>query len=229
LTEEGTFEVNVKQDNDARNPRTEWDNASHQLFSHKRYDVGDEGLWGELGINSNDFNSWKEVAAWLYKTQDVCCGVVVRGYDHGGLTISAADEANAQLFDRWDSGIIGIAYMTKAQVRECYMIKRITQEYKDKALSLIKGEIKSVDDWLTDNVFGYTIEHESETMEDDSCWGYYGDPQESGLMDEVISHIKGSILSLKEKRLARYNKQFAKLKAQIKNKVPLGYRKEFVL
>jgi hypothetical protein len=44
------------------------------------------------------------------------------------------------------------------------------------------------DDYLTGNVYGYRIT-DADGEDKDSCYGYYGSPEESGCIDEAKSTI----------------------------------------
>jgi hypothetical protein len=97
-------------------------------------------------------------------------------YDHSGITMNTTGFSC-----RWDSGCVGFIYVTKEQVRKEYNVKRITKDIVDKVTKVLQGEVKTYDQYLTGDVYGYRIskvevcdkgcEHKEEV---DSCWGYYG-------------------------------------------------------
>lgn len=70
--------------------------------------------------------------------------------------------------------------------------------------------------WAWGNVYGYEVEAPDGT-ELDSCWGYYGDPHESGLEEAAIEAIDYEIKASRSRR-------FARLKELILNKVGLDRR-----
>lgn len=224
ITEEGTFHVKIKQSMDYENPRTLWDNAGKFLFHHKRYNLGDEDLWKELGINTNDFGSWTEIEEHLIKNCDAAITAQVRMYDHSGITISSS--WSGQHVDQWDSGTIGIAYMTKADILKEWGGKRLSAALKEKAQKIVQGEIETYDHYLTGNVYDYRLNDEDDDMLD-SCSSYFGDPKDSGAIDEAVSMIKWHVENNQKKRIARYQKHFKVLKYQIKQKVPVRYRTPF--
>lgn len=223
-TPEGIFTVEIKQDDEPGNPR-DWDNAGHFLFHHKRYNLGDTNLWKELGINHNEFNSWDEVSNWLTANLDIAVIYQVRMYDHSGITISISK--SYPFNDQWDSGCIGLAYMTKDDLRENFVCKNVTKSIIEKGRALLQAEIETYDDYLTGNVYGYNVNHDISSG--DSCWGYYGDISKSGIVDEVVSIIKCCISEIQEKRRLLIKKHCNKRKAQIKYKVPLKYRKSLII
>lgn len=72
------------------------------------------------------------------------------------------------------------------------------------------------------NVYGFIIESadsdgdpDSDSL--DSCWGFYGDPDESGLAEAAAE----SLAHIREERKA---KRLAKLKELIRARVPLAAR-----
>lgn len=198
----GTYEVKIMQDEDASNPRTEYDNASCMLFNHSRYTLGDRELWKRLGINNGDFSSWKEVDDWLHKNAGVAVSTMVRMYDHSGITISASDKYPYN--DPWDSGCIGIAYMTRAKMCEEFSVKKITPKHKIKARKLILSEIDTYDHYLRGNVHGYTVEGPEC---DESCSGYLGDIEDTGMLDNIVDHIKDAIEQVQEDKSKSITKQ----------------------
>ncbi len=86
--------------------------------------------------------------------------------------------------------------------------------------------------WAFGNVWGYVIgkpeldEDGDETgdfeeIEDGSCWGFYGDPSESGLEETAIAEIDAHIAYAAKQRQA-------KLKDLIRNRVPLHLREQLL-
>lgn len=112
-------------------------------------------------------------------------------YSHSGITINTTGFSCP-----WDSGQIGYIYVSKKKVKEIYNWKILTK----KRIKLIEGylqdEIKSYDDFLTGNVYGYDIESIKDTNPiecDDSCWGYYGDFKKSNLIEDAKNNIDACI------------------------------------
>lgn len=94
----------------------------------------------------------------------------------------------------------------------------------DKAIQdVLEGAAKLFGYWAWGDVYGYNIEplKPEEVNCQDSCWGFYGDPEESGLIEEA----KGMIDYCIEK--ARKQK-FAKIKELILNKVPMHIRAQIM-
>ena len=80
-------------------------------------------------------------------------------------------------------------------------VKRITKEIIEKVTNILEGEVKTYDQYLTGDVYGYKVfkvsecslghEHKEEV---DSCWGFYGE-------EECMSEGEGIVeyyMNLKE-------------------------------
>lgn len=150
------YTVRIVQDGDAESPR-DWDcNASTFVLSHGRYN-----LPNEASVSFGDFDSWAEVAEHLREVYNVVGLLQVFGYEHGALTISCASFS-----DSWDSGTLGLVYMTKEQQEETGIATENIEE-------VLRQEVATYDQYLTGDVWGYVIEDE-EGNTIDSCWGYLG-------------------------------------------------------
>jgi hypothetical protein len=186
-TSAGYITLKIDIDSDPDNPREEFDNFSHMLFAHERYELGDPGLWKQIGISSDEFASWSGIEGFLRKELKIVHCLPVRMYDHSGITISLSTDSYPYN-DRWDSGQIGLVYCTAEDIRENWGVKNIHKRHRQLALELIRGEIKTYDDYLTNDVYQMEI-----LMEDGeslcSIGGYYGDEIDNGILEEAISII----------------------------------------
>lgn len=84
-------------------------------------------------------------------------------YEHSGITISMGAFSCP-----WDSGQLGIIYITDKQAKEAWGEEVTAEQIKE----CCEAEIKEYDAYLTGMVFGYIIENEDED-EIESCWGFY--------------------------------------------------------
>lgn len=106
--------------------------------------------------------------------------------DHSGLSISTGSFG-----DPWDSGQVGWIYMA----RETFLAETGWDEqlWPDKAIEMMQGSVKTYDQYLTGDVYGFTVYENTGTEEkpswdetDNSCWGFYGnDIKENGIADNV--------------------------------------------
>lgn len=177
-------------DEDGMNPRTDFDNLGTMYCQHGQYDLGDKG--------ADDPREMDEpmIQLPLYLL------------DHSGLWISTGD-----FNDPWDSGRVGIIYITLAKVRQEYSAKRVSAQLRARVLQYLEGEVETYNQYLTGDVYGYTITDPAGEIVD-SCWGYYG--------TEYVEQEMKSMLDYHVNK--RKQERFAKLKALIRNRVPFGAR-----
>jgi hypothetical protein len=169
--------VKVMQDTDAESPRS-WDNLGVMACWHRRYNLG-------------DVQPKQDPQEWL--KENAPKGSVVLPlylYDHSGITMSTGSFGCP-----WDSGQVGYIVATPEAIRKNFMKKRITAKMREQVEAILKSEVKIYDDFLTGNVWGYTIESVKDCEScgqktcgdedvDDSCWGFFGDDL-SGMKEHV--------------------------------------------
>ena len=152
-------------------------------------------------------------------------------YDHSGLTISCG-ERNYPYNDRWDSCQLGwVIMLKKTMQKECWLEyvldengERIKEQYihengqttygyktrpltedtwRARAIELMKGEVETYNQYLTGDVYGYTLYATDDDTDDDpdweeidSCWGFFGDDgMENGLVEQVGCGLNEAILN----------------------------------
>ena len=175
--------LRIVQDNDPQSPR-EWDNLGTMVCYHPRYNLGDiqrdpvEHLT-ELGLTAKDI-----VYLPLYL------------YDHSGLSMSTGD---FKAFDPqgFDSGLVGIIYVSKEKIKSEWNVKRITKKTLENVYRILNSEVEVFDDYLTGNCYGFELVEEIQTENQlienfiDSCYGFYGsDPKTNGIKDHVENFEK---------------------------------------
>jgi hypothetical protein len=159
------YKIKIYQD-------TDYDHLSynehfgHMIFFHGRYDIGDKHNLSVEGLDR------------IIKKQGVV-SLPVYMYDHSGITIRTYPFSCP-----WDSGQIGYIYATADDIKKNYNVKKVRPHHRAKALALLESEIKTYDDCLTGNVYGYVVEKEivtcdccenKEMEQVESCWGFVGD------------------------------------------------------
>tara|TARA_Y100000310_G_scaffold241651_1_gene245694 strand:- start:5439 stop:6068 length:630 start_codon:yes stop_codon:yes gene_type:complete len=197
------YTINVYPDDNSFSPR-EWENLGTMVTFSSEYKLGDE----------HDFKDIEELDIFLIKNKSIV--LPLYAYIHGGVTMNTTGFSC-----HWDSGQVGYIYVTLEKVKEEYGWKVITKERRTKIEEYLRNEVKIFDMWLTGQVYGYTVE----TKDGDSinsCWGFISEPDS----DELLSEPKSTIdYHINEKR----KEHLKQLKTQIKNHVPLQYRKALVL
>lgn len=93
-------------------------------------------------------------------------------YIHSGVALSMG--RGGQFSDPSDSSQVGFVLASKKEFKT-----------NEKAMEISKGLVNTWNQYLSGKVYGYSIDEPV----NDSCWGYYGDYEESGLMESA----KGAI------------------------------------
>lgn len=208
------YTLTVEQDDYSQDPR-EWDNLCTMVCWHSRYSLGDKHNFNDewdflqdlceklLGIDCEDMTE-NEMFQKLVDSGKILIKPI-NLYDHSGLTVSTS--SGYPYNDRWDASCVGFIYVTKERIfKEC---SNITEEnWKDCADKYSEGEMKTYDQYLRGDVYGFRLtkkiirqdkcphcgevirEYEDEE-EIDSCCGFYGDClEENGILDYVPNDIK---------------------------------------
>lgn len=196
------FTIKIEADESPESPR-EWDNLGTIVCFHDRYKLGDE----------NEFSDSEDLKEFLKKEEKNIIVLPLYLYDHSGITM------NTKGFScRWDSSTVGIIYVTKEKVKENYNCKIVSKSIREKVIKILESEVKIYDQYLTSEVYHYSIE-DNEGNHIDSCSGFYSyNHEENGLMEYARNSIDSHI-SYERK------KHFEQLKAWIKSKVNVQYRK----
>ena len=177
----GNERVRIVQDEDVETPRN-WSNLSKMIFTGGHKHLGDkhEVDFDEEFDSRQDFiERGEEIVRKHFKDVAVCYAVHM--YKHSGESISI--DYSGQYTCRWDSGTIGFAIVTKEDIRKEYNIKRVTQKYIEKCENIVRGEIETLDQYISGEVYGYVVEDKDENVID-SCYGFFGDDiEKNGISD----------------------------------------------
>lgn len=136
-----------------------------------------------LGTKTADADRDAEIARRVRDGEYV--GMPVWAYVHGGSTIRAAYQNPFGC--PWDSGRSGWAYMTKADLRKHFGIKRVTKRVRAAALRVMEEDVKLFCAYLNSECYGFVIRNTDTGEAMDSCWGYYG---EDHVRDAAMSALK---------------------------------------
>ncbi len=170
--------INIYYDEDALNPRKDFDNLGTLYTAHRRYRPEKEfdEHFDIHDVFENRIGDFKDSFLRKY------IALPVYLYDHSGQTVSTTPFSCP-----WDSGFFGIIVVSLEKVRKEYGWKNITAKRREQIEEYLRGEIKTLDDYYTGEVFGYEITPENDDKEAiESCWGYFG----TDSLKEVISECK---------------------------------------
>ena len=182
----GNYLIEIKQDMSPESPR-EWYNLGKMICFHNRYSLGDKHDY-----NSNDYSGWDEQLKVISKNEDVCVILPLYLYDHSGITMKTTSFGCP-----WDSGQVGWIFISKEKVRKEYSVKRISKKLKERITGYLINEVKTYDQYLTGDVYGYEISkitkcdlgHEH-TEELDSCWGFFGESECMKEAEGIVEYYK---------------------------------------
>lgn len=142
---------------------------------HRRHCLGDKH-----DLHQDDYRSWIEVKEHLIKEFKALIILPLYLYDHSGLTMRTYPFSC-----RWDSGQVGWIYITRERIKAEYSVKRMTKKFIERISGYLIEEVKTYDQWLTGDVYGYVIEDDNE-IQQDSCWGFYG-------LEDCIAEAKSMV------------------------------------
>lgn len=159
-----------------------------------------------------DWEEYRRCTSPSYRTPEERVATVLKDkyvilplylYDHSGITISAVPFSCP-----WDSGQIGFIYVSERMYNKTMMRPAgtpMTAEDTARATRALLAEVKEYDQYLTGDVYGFTIERavpyekhraDGETIcgvdwdHDHSCWGFYGhDIHRNGILDSIPSFL----------------------------------------
>jgi len=160
------YEIQIGVDEFAEDPRS-WDNLGTMAFFHKRYNLGDKdhGLSIEQAQEIEESNNY------------ICLPVYM--YDHSGITINTTGFSCP-----WDSGKLGIIFISKKRARKEYGDKYDENKIRE----YLKVEVKTYDQYLRGDVYFFSIEDGDTHV--DSCHGFFGDEfEENGLLEYARNGI----------------------------------------
>jgi len=168
--ENDKYVINIYQDEFPENPR-EWDNLGTMVCFHSRYNLGDK----------HDFSDSDELLDYLKDNKVVQLPLYL--YDHSGITMQTSS-----FCDYFDSGQVGIIFVTYETLRKEYGWKYITKARKERIILYLTDEVKTYDQYLTGDIYGYQVicKYCNEII--DSCWGFFGrNWKKNGLLDQAYT------------------------------------------
>jgi hypothetical protein len=110
--------------------------------------------------------------------------------DHSGLWIKTSRYREDP--GGWDTSAVGFAYISKSKALKEFGWKRLTPTCITKLRRILEAEVETYNDYLTGNVYGYKVIDPS-GEEIDSVWGFIGDPEKSGLLDEAKGAVDADL------------------------------------
>lgn len=204
------YVIEIHSDDDAGNPRTEFDHVAEFWCWHRRYKLGDE-----KPRHLDEPMSLEGVMEYVQDQGDEVRAILpLYLYDHSGITMSTRPFSCP-----WDSGQVGWAFIRAGKVDEA----GITDD-GNWAPQVIQAEVQEYDMYLRGEVYGYMLARE--TLDEDgevtgrdeleSCWGFYG-------MDYCLEQARDGLASYRRWSI---QERISRLKSMIRAGVPLTVRME---
>lgn len=188
----------IETDEDPWDPR-EWDNLGTMVCWHNRYTLGDEQpksdpeTWRiELAMKYEPdldlkieklSNSWNSLGK-DYQERSIAHETKLKRlvdtvldkhvlmlplylYDHSGITMSTSG------FNcRWDSGKVGYIYADLEKFKKEFGWTQLSRQRKFYIATELTNEVKTYDQFLTGEVYRYTVQDDNGDCVD-SCGGFY--------------------------------------------------------
>lgn len=174
------FTIKIIQDQDIQNPFEDWDwtgialcldfGREGELKTPNAKDLDREtiGEWlqaGKVTDESSEFYGWKMFP--------------VQAYIHSGITVSLGSFSCP-----WDSGTCGLVLIDPA----AFTRGDLGGTPEQHAATVIQ----TADDYLTGNVYGYSVEN-ADGDSVDSCWGFFGDYETFGCLGQARAAARANI------------------------------------
>lgn len=146
----------IEHDDDACNPREEFDHLCKMACFHRNYSLGDYHEY-EIDDLTAIASNPRYYSLPLYL------------YDHSGITISTKPFSCI-----FDSGQIGLIYVQEDRaLAECPKLPNESEnQYTSRIQSYMVSEVQEYDAYLTGQVYCYVIKDDNDNVID-SCCGFY--------------------------------------------------------
>ncbi len=149
------YTINIFSSDYADCPRKIHENLGNLALFHKRYRL------------VNDESITLDQACDIEKSSNYI-SLPVYGYDHGGLTIGTN-----KFSCPYDSGRLGLIYVSKDDIKKCYNVKRISNKLKKSINEILLAEISDYNYYISGEIYDFSI-HNHLGEEIDAISGFYG-------------------------------------------------------
>ena len=221
------YRITLYQDEPGESPREECDNFGTMICWHNRYTIGDENryrnpedfLQNFLEVNYEEtlyaklmrkcerlsdecgYNHEPTVEDMFPIFQQVALVLPIWAYEHSGITISTSSRGYP-FCDQWDSGQLGWIYVTLDDVRKEFKRKRLSKKIIEKAYDILRQEVETYDQYLTEDVWFFEVDKFVGTLDEDEYEDEedYADDDGYWEREDSMGGLYGSDYALKEAR-----------------------------
>lgn len=196
-SEKNGYRLKISYDDFTGNPREEFDNVTTMFCFHDRYLLGDNQGKKKNPYKARDFDSIYELVDKV--TEDFGELAIVQPlylYDHSVQSISTSSFVGRAQHAEWDSGMVGIVFVTKAAMESEFGEGEDALSSARKALD---AEVKLYDTYIRGEVYAFTLEKlsacgccgqsDDEMVASGGMFYGYGDWKENGLLEMVGEHV----------------------------------------
>ncbi|MBW4628214.1 MAG: hypothetical protein KME49_22555 [Brasilonema octagenarum HA4186-MV1] len=165
------FIIEIVPDEDPFNPREDDGNVGTMVCWHRDLVLGDD-FPSKLFERFKSWNFDRRKAVfnrWLNIYQKHLVILPLYIFNHSGITISTKP-----FYCPWDSWQVGWIYAPHNILKVYFDVKELTSELIEETRQLLIQEVKTYDDYLTGNVWGFLIKNKNKKMVD-CCFGFWGD------------------------------------------------------
>lgn len=248
------YETEITQDEYSENDPREWDNLGTMVCKHNRYTLGDtdnpeQELIDAIRNSRRYCESWESSYTDAFRDfdnpqellntaleLDVALILPLYLYDHSGITMNTTGYSC-----QWDSSQVGYIYITREKIRKEYDVKRISKQLLERVTGYLVGEVHTYDQYLTGDVWNYTITEYQEAKEHNDILVHGTPYEETGEIDSLSGIFGHAYAEEEAERTIKYMREAANkrwteeaaqlkqltqstLKALIQNHVPLNIR-----
>lgn len=159
------YKINIYPDQDCQSPQEWGDNDLFLVNYHRDFTVEKDSI-----ITKEDVQQYYETKK-IAQSKDYHI-FPLSMLSHSGVWLSLAKSFPSD-GGGWDTSHVGVVLVAKKEFRTVY-----------KALGAAEGLIETWNDYLSGNVYGYEVPKTG-----DACWGYSGDYETSGILDDAKANI----------------------------------------
>lgn len=152
----GDYKLTIHYDPDPINWRKEGETLGTLFCKHRRYNLSDEGAE----------DAFTETDEGRKMRDDIFVAVPVYMYEHSGIQLRAGKPFS----DPWDSGLVGVIYVTTERARAEY--GDLTGEARVRCVQALTAEIEEYSKYISGEVYAYRVEGPNGVEE--TCGGFYG-------------------------------------------------------
>lgn len=194
---QGSYVLTVQPDDFYLNPRRDDENFGTMLCFHRCHDLGDSHdyktsdelikdlyikaaggeEWGEQKYENlmEKYDVWPLTSQQIQELSQALMAGIEKGYvvlpvylyDHKGLAVSTTD-----FNDRWDSGQVGIIFVSHEKIKEEYEVDFIEPILRLQVEERLKEEVELYDAYLHGECYCYELYKDGDLL--DSCGGFFG-------------------------------------------------------